>query len=137
MSYEIVEHTADIAIRAFGADLRELIENAAHGMLALLYVETPPEPQQTLDLPVAADGPEIVLQHCLRELLYLLEDEDLAPVQVVVTKADEHSASLRVGVIPREEADAIFAAPIKAVTRHGLEIVREGERLRVTVVFDV
>jgi SHS2 domain-containing protein len=137
MSYEILEHTADQALRAHGRDLRELIQSAAEGMLYLLYAEPPPAPAQTLELPVAADGPEAVLQHSLRELLYLMEDEGLAPVSVAVTTADERQATLQVGVIPREQAEPIFAAPIKAVTRHGLEITPGEDGLQVTVVFDV
>jgi SHS2 domain-containing protein len=135
--YKIVEHTADLALRAYGHDLRELIENAAQGMLALLYAEPPPEPAQTLELPVAGDGPEVVLQRSLRELLYLLEDEGLAPVQVAVAEADERRATLKVGVIPRAQAEPLIGAAIKAITRHGLEIVRHDDRLEVTIVFDV
>jgi SHS2 domain-containing protein len=99
VKFEILEHTADQAIRAYGADLRELIESAAAGMLALLYAEPPPEAGQYLDLDVEAEAPDLLLHHCLRELLYLLEDEALAPVSLQVTEASEHAARLRVGVI--------------------------------------
>ena len=34
--FEQVEHTADYAIVVRGGDLRELVENAGHGMISLL-----------------------------------------------------------------------------------------------------
>ena len=135
--FEIVEHTADQALRAYGRDLRELMENAAAGMLALLYVEAPPPSQDTLELQVEAGSPELVVQHALRELLYLLEDEGLAPVSVAVPQASDHAAALRVGVVDRELAEPLFGALMKAVTRHGLQIETVAGRLSLVLVFDV
>lgn len=137
MPYEIIDHTADQAIRATGRDLRELIESAAQGMVALLYADEPPAPTQELQLDVEAETPEMVLHHSLRELLYLMEDEGLAPVRVVVREANEQRAVLSVGVIPRDQAEPLFGALIKAVTRHGLQIERVDDRLSATIVFDV
>jgi SHS2 domain-containing protein len=137
MAYEILDHTADQAIRATGCDLRELIEQAAAGMLALLYAEAPPPAAREVEVSIAAEGPELVLHHSLRELLYLLEDEGLAPVRVRVVEADEGHAALRVGVIPRASAEPLLGALLKAVTRHGLALEREGDLLAITIVFDV
>lgn len=137
MGYEILEHTADQALRAHGHDLRELIEHAAAGMIELLYVEKPGPVEQELELSVEADSPEMLVHHCLRELLYLLEDEGLAPVEVAVTEASEEAATLRVGVVPRAKAEPLFGAGVKAVTRHGLAIRRAEGVLSITIVFDV
>jgi len=137
MRYEILDHTADHAIRAGGHDLRELIENAAAGMVALLYGGRPPAAEREVALSVAADGAELVLHHALRELLYLLEDEGLAPVAVRVVAADAEGAKLQVGVVPRAQAEPVLRALLKAVTRHGLQIQRSGDTSSVTVVFDV
>jgi len=137
VGYEILEHTADQAIRATGRDLRELIGNAAGGMLALLYSGTAPPPRHELELSVEGDSPEMVLHHALRELLYLLEDEGLAPVRVRVAAANAERAVLRVGVIPRDQAEPLLGTIPKAVTRHGLAIEGDGDVLRITIVFDV
>ena len=135
--FELVVHTADQAVRVYGRDMRELVENAAAGMLALLYIEPLPQTGETLERQVEAESPELLVHHALRELLYLLEDEALAPVTVQVTEANEHSATLRISVVPREVVESLLGAPIKAVTRHGLQIAPEGDLLTVTIVFDV
>ena len=137
MGYKILEHTADQAIRATGRDLRELIENAAAGMLALLYGGRAPAAEREVEVSVAADGPELVLHHALRELLYLLEDEGLAPVTVRVVAADERRAALQVGVVPRAQVEPVLRALLKAVTRHELQMQRSGGTSSITIVFDV
>ncbi|MCE5238057.1 archease [bacterium] len=137
MRYEILDHTADQAIRASGQDLRELIENAAAGMVALLYGGRPPAAEHEVGVSVAAEGAELVLHHALRELLYLLEDEGLAPVTVRVVAADAEGAKLQVGVVPRAQAEPALRALLKAVTRHGLQIQRSEGTSSVTIVFDV
>lgn len=136
--YEILDHTADLALRAYGADLRELIENAAAGLLALLHGEAPTAaPGEWLSRTLTAETPELLLHHCLRELLYLLQDEGLAPVVVEVGEATEHSARLRVGVIAAESLGERPGAPVKAITRHLLEIRPHLRGLVVEVVCDV
>jgi SHS2 domain-containing protein len=137
MRYEILEHTADQALRATGHDLRELIENAAAGMISLLYAEAPPPPEQELERTIEADSPELLLHHSLRELLYLLEDEGLAPVAVRVVAATDARATLEVGVISRDAAEPLLGGALKAVTRHRLDIDREENMMSITIVFDV
>jgi len=137
MRYEVLEHTADQALRATGRDLRELIENAAAGMISLLYAAAPPPPERELERTIAADSPELLVHHSLRELLYLLEDEDLAPVGVRVVAATDAQATLQVGVIPRAAAEPLLGALLKAVTRHGLNIERDADLLGISIVFDV
>lgn len=72
--YEIVEHTADIGIRATGRSLEELFAHMAQGMFSLIV---PPESvEERQSVPVKAEGgPEQdrLLQAWLRELLYLFD----------------------------------------------------------------
>jgi len=135
--FEILEHTADVALVAHGRELGELIANAAAGMLAVLYGGPPPEAQQVIEREVAADSPDLLLHHALRELLYLLEDEALSPVSVQVTAWRDSSVALRVGVVDRERAEPLLSTMMKAVTRHGLGITEENGWLTAQIVFDV
>ncbi len=132
-----LDHTADLSLRAYGRDLRELIENAARGLLALLYTAPPPEPEGWRELTVNAEEAEYLVQRALRELLYLLEDRHEAPVRVKVVTADQGEARLQAGWVPVQAVRPILGPEIKAVTRHGLEIVQESDRLSLTLIFDV
>lgn len=135
--FEILEHTADVGVRARGRDLGELIAQAAAGMLSLLYHGGLPPAARTIEREVRAEAPDLLVHHALRELLYLLEDEALGPVAVEVVAAHEGTACLRVGVVPREQVVPLLAAPIKAVTRHALGITEEAGLLVTQIIFDV
>ena len=135
--FDLLEHTADVALKARGRDLCELITNAAAGMLAVLYGGPAPAAEQVIEREVEAEAPDLLLHHALRELLYLLEDEALAPVSVQVTACSNNSATLQVGVVAREIAEPLLSAAMKAVTRHGLGIAEEDGWLTTQIVFDV
>lgn len=135
--FELLEHTADVALRARGRDLCELITNAIAGMISILFSGEAPAAEQWLDRDVEAEAPDLLIHHALRELLYLMEDERLAPVRVEVTACSDKAATMRMGVIPRETAEPLLGAPVKAVTRHALGIDQDGEWLTTRIVFDV
>jgi SHS2 domain-containing protein len=135
--FDILEHTADVAILARGRDLCELITNAAAAMLSVLYSGPAPKAEQHLERDVEAEAPDLLVHHVLRELLYLLEDEGLAALSVSVTACSGTMATLRVGVTPREAVASLLSAPIKAVTRHGLGISEADGLLTTRIVFDV
>lgn len=135
--YEHIEHTADYAILARGQDLRELIENAGRGMISLVIEAESLQPQRQVQFTATADSPERLLIECLRELLYLTE-EDHIPVRFAVEELDETNltAQGQVGVVSGEEASEHLLGAIKAVTYHDLAIKSGPDGLQVQIVFD-
>ena len=87
--WEQVEHTADLALRAWAPDLRGLIEQAARGLIALLIEGEAPPAESTVEIRVQGDSAEELLHDALREVLLLAPLEGLAPVSVRVTAAEE------------------------------------------------
>lgn len=133
--FEFVDHTADYAIRAWGRDFPDLLQNAARGFMALLADVAGLVPSRTQEITVEGDSREQVLVHALKELL-LLEEEGLLPVSVQVTEATDCSARLVVGTVELASARDRLGALVKAVTYHGLAIEEQDEGLTVRVVFD-
>jgi SHS2 domain-containing protein len=134
--YENLPHTADVAIRAWAPDLRGLIEQAARGMIEMMY-EPLPEPGQFIQIIGEGDGAEDLLIDCLREILLLPELSGLIPVSVAVQNLGERRAVCLVGVVAQPHEGVQIQQQIKAVTYHGLEIARTARGLQVEVVFDV
>src|SRR6056297_2966591 len=58
--HESVDHTADLAIRAWAPDLHGLIEQAARGMLDLM-LDDRPQPDQQRDIVGEGQSPEDLL----------------------------------------------------------------------------
>jgi len=137
--FELVEHTADYAIVARGSDLRELIENAGRGMISLLVEAEAVAATRQVEFTADADSPERLLLQCLRELLYLHEDEGLVPVEFAVHHLCEDilEAECIAAVAPIDQAHPHLLGGIKAVTYHDLEIQSTPQGLEVRAVFDV
>lgn len=135
--WEQVEHTADLALRAWAPDLRGLIEQAARGLIALLLVDEAPAAERTVELHVEGASPEELLHDALREVLLLVPLEGAVPVSAEVSAAGEATATLAVGVVGMGAASSPRVQEIKAVTYHGLEIARTQRGLEAQVVFDV
>lgn len=131
--YEEVEHTADVAIRAFGRDLPELFANAAYGMFDLLADME--GLSLTIEREVFLEAPDLeaLLVDWLGELLYLREThgEVYKEFEINTLSPTELRALARggKGAVPRMD--------IKAVTYHDLEIEKTEEGYEATVVFDV
>lgn len=134
--HEAVEHTADLAVRAWAPDLRGLIEEAARGMLDLM-LSGQPAPEEYVEVLGEGRDPEDLLVDCLREILALWAVDRRLPVSVEVTNLQEGRATCRTGIVGREVASEVLEQEIKAATYHGLQITQVEGGYEVTVVFDV
>ena len=132
--FEIVDHTADWALRIYGRDLRELLLNATEGMNSLMAsgpAENAPEEVRQVELDVI--DAESLLVEWLGELAFFAESEMLLFDQFEFQAfSDTH---LRATVRGRR-TDQLHKH-IKAVTYHDLAIVETAEGIEATVVFDV
>lgn len=134
MPYEVVEHTADWAIRVRGRDFAELLLNAALGMTSLLVADVTHLPWQVeRRVTLEAFDRESMLVEWLGELAYLAESEGLVfgKVQFQQATPEEVQAVLLGG------AASQLLKHIKAVTYHNLEVTETAEGLEATIVFDV
>ncbi|MGC8879414.1 MAG: archease [Anaerolineae bacterium] len=134
-SFEEIEHTADIALRVRGRDLRELLVNAALGLGTLLTDRTdaPAEATQTRQVEVEAFDPESLLVGWLSELIYWAEKDRFVAHEVEVQAVSPtHLKATCTGSCAPE-----LRHHIKAVTYHNLQIIQTDHGLETTVVFDV
>jgi len=134
VDFEEIDHTADWALRVRGRDLRELLINAARGMVSLIIADPATlsgDVEQALEL--EAIDAESLLVDWLNELAYWAEAEMLVFHQFELQ--DVTSTSLRATIRGGHAPD--LKKHIKAVTYHNLEIVETVNGLEATVVFDV
>ncbi|HOA22614.1 MAG TPA: archease [Aggregatilineales bacterium] len=132
--WEEIEHSADWALRVRGEDLRALYENAARGMIALAGGEADPDqPAVSHDFALSAPDAETLLIDWLTELVYLIEDKSLVISDIRVARIENFSLEATVRGTPGGH----FSKHIKAVTYHGLEIIRRDDGYEATIVFDV
>ncbi len=131
--YELLEHTADLALRVYGQDLYELFVNAAFAMFSQLadieHIETPISHQ------VAVEGVdyESLLVNWLNELLYLHDTK-----REIYTSFDIHELTpYQLKATVHGDKNPEIHTVIKGATYHDLAIVQTPEGYEATIVFDV
>jgi SHS2 domain-containing protein len=136
--FEVIDHTADVGIVAYGRNFRELLENAALGMFSLMAeletVEPKEQRQVTAEVPIP--DKELLLLRWLKELLYLKEAEMFIPRKASVTEAEDSKV---IGIVEGEHLNdkIVLLHHIKAVTHHMVRIEEVDGWLRAQIVFDV
>lgn len=130
-------HTADKSIKAFGADLAELFENAAYGMFSLMAELEKHEPDTEVEIEVSADDAAELMKAWLSELLYRFEVEE---VLFLGFKVAEISENRLVGTAKGAKFNPgieWLGSIVKAVTYHDLEVKRTRAGWEARIVFDV
>jgi SHS2 domain-containing protein len=119
--YELIDHTADIAIKAYGKNLSEAFENAAKAMFDIITDTSEIESIGQYDIELEAPDLEQLLVDWLSELLYL----NTARNQVFgffKVELDEKNIKLKAKVFGDkfDLSKHKIGAEIKAVTYHML-----------------
>lgn len=121
MKYEFIEHTADIAIKAYGESVEESFGNAAKGMFDVISDISKVEPVGEYEISVKSDNLENLLVDWLGELLFLHETQELLFSEFDV-KIENFSlmAKAKGEAINREKHE--LRNDVKAITYHMLEV---------------
>lgn len=93
--YEVLEHTADIGLRAFGDTLEETFSLMAQGMVELiLSSESCVSPREERHIEAKGYDPESLMVAWLSELLFQIYSEGFLPgvVQSIIIQKPEDSS---------------------------------------------
>jgi len=136
-TYELIDHTADIGVKAYGKTLSEAFENASRGMFDIITDKSEVESVGQYDIQLEAEDLEQLLVDWLSELLFLNSAKNLV-FGFFKVELDEKKKSLK-GRVFGEKFDLSkhkIGAEIKAVTYHMLE-VKKKKPFYVQVLFDI
>ena len=134
--FEIIDHTADIGIIAYGEDEKEVFATAAYAMFSLIAELDGVNDVLCREIEVTADDKEALLVAWLNELLYLFDVENIIFNGFEVTSLDEHR--LRANACG-EKVDPLrhrLKTQVKGATYHMLK-VEKGNGFRAQIIFDV
>ena len=135
--FEIVDHTADIRIKAYGQNLKELFENAALGMFNILADLEGITTSTELEIKVEALDREELLIEWLNELLYDFYTKHIIFFEFNITEFADNKLTAKVkGRFIGENINRL-KTEIKAATRHDLHVVKTKDVYEVQIVFDV
>ena len=134
--FEILDHTADTGIIAYGDDMQKAFENAALGMFSLITDLKSIENNQTRKIDVKSPDRDSLLVSWLNELIYLFDVENLIFSKFDIIHLDDSTLS---AIAYGEKVDFTrheIKTGIKAATYHMLRI-NENDLCRVQVLFDI
>lgn len=135
--FEIVEHTADVGVRAYGDSRAEAFANCALGMVSLMYDPGSVRREERARIEVRAPEEKALLVAWLSEILYLVEAEGWAFGEFVVEEASGLEArGWGLGEPLDRDRHRVFGE-VKAPTYHMLELAERGGRWEAQVIFDV
>jgi SHS2 domain-containing protein len=135
--FEVIEHTADIGIVAYGADLKEAFANAACAMFSLMADLERVEERIRWQIEVKAEDGESLVVSWLNELLYLLDVERIVFRRFEVAELSDTRLK---GAGYGEKLDTerhCLKGGIKAATYHMLRVAPDDEGCSIRVIFDV
>jgi len=132
--FEILEHTADIGLRATAPTAAGVFEQATRGMAEIAGIWRSTRGHEHI-IRVEGRDREGALVDWLSEVLYLHDTRNLALSGVLVDTVGEKNAAGRIWSSPLDDGDT--AIQIKAVTYHQLVVRETTEGWSATVFFDI
>jgi SHS2 domain-containing protein len=135
--YEIFDHTADLGIRVFGKNKRDLFENAGFAIFDLLTDLKKVKESDVLEVRVKGEGMVDLVINWIRELLYLWNGKEflIKGFEIEELENDEIRALLK-----GEKFDPhrhVINMEIKAVTYHKARVGKSKRGWWARVILDI
>ncbi|RLF48793.1 MAG: archease [Thermoplasmata archaeon] len=137
MKYEIIEHTADVGVKAYGDSIEECFENVAKAMFDIIVDDGVVDCVVEKDVVIEGHDYEDLLFSWLSELVYIHHAELMLFTRFDVKIEENNEIKLRAKICG-EKIDFKkhkIGLDIKAVTYHMLEV--NAEEGYVQVIFDI
>jgi Uncharacterized conserved protein len=132
--YELVDHTADLMVKAFGNTLEECFGNAGYALFDQTVDLSNIRPMTSVTIEVSGDHPEDRLYSFLSELLFMEDCEGLILCELDVRFDNDKVICNAKGEYLDKSIHRV-RGEVKAVTYHMMSI--DPEEPSVTVIFDV
>ena len=135
--FKFIDHTADIGVAAYGADMKQVFAIAARGLFSLIVELDRVSEKTARAVQVTAPDREALLVNWLNELIYLFEAKgilfrrfEIADITATALKATAYGEKINL-------AKHQLKTQVKAATYHQLKIERNGAGWKALVIFDV
>ncbi|MFW5901564.1 MAG: archease [Thermodesulfobacteriota bacterium] len=137
MPYQLIDHTADLGIKASGATLAELFETTAAAMFDQIVETRQLKGLARTRVDVVGIDREDLMISWLRELLFLWNGREMLVKRIAVKTISETAVSAGVTYDPYDPQKHEILTDIKAVTYHAVRVEKSEAGWEATVIFDV
>lgn len=134
--FEVIDHTADVGIVAYGKDLKEAFANAAFGMFSLIADLEKVRGSISREIDVQSTDQEALLVDWLNELLYLFDVEHIIFKRFEITALSQKKLKAKVYGEKIDTSRHQLKTAVKAATYHMLKI-EKNKGVRVQLILDI
>ncbi len=131
--FQLIEHTADTGLIAYGNSLAEAFANAAYGLFSIITELNKVREVESRSLVVSAEDAEGLLFNWINHLIYTFEVEYLLFKRFDITKFSERNLKAICWGERYDPSRHRLKLGVKSATYHMLKV----EKDRVQVIFDV
>ena len=136
-SYEPIDHTADVGVRAYGKTLEELFRNAAIGMFDIIADLETVGTTESKHLQLKAETLEDLYLNWHQELLFRSSVDRLVFKEFVFDHLSEKDLSATARGEPFDPDKQSLKKEVKAVTYHELKVRKTKEGWVGEIIFDI
>ncbi|MFC2002770.1 archease [Chloroflexota bacterium] len=133
--FQLIEHTADTGLIAYGNSLAEAFANAAYGLFSIMSELNKVREVQSQMIEVGAEDVEALLFNWMNQLIYVFEVEHLLFKRFAVAEFTEHNLKATCWGETYNPSRHELKVGVKSATYHMLKV--DGEKNMVQVIFDV
>ena len=133
--FQLIEHTADTGLVAYGSSLAEAFANEAYGLFSIIAELDKVKEVESRPVAVSAEDAESLLFEWLNHLIYIFDVEYLLLKRFDITEITEHNLKATCWGEQYNPKRHHLKLGVKSATYHMLEVDREENR--VQVIFDV
>ena len=133
--FELIEHTADTGLKAYGQTLAEAFANAAYGMFSIVADLDAVKEVESRRVTIDEDDAESLLFEWLNSLLYYFDVEGLIFKRFDIAEFGEGHLVADCWGEKYDSSRHHLKLGVKSATYHMLEV--DKEKNRVQVIFDV
>ena len=134
--FEIVNHTADVGIIAYGADMSQAFANAARALFSLITELDDVDEVLHRDIELTATDEESLLVEWLNELIYQFDTEGIIFKRFDIIQLGNTQLKARSYGEKVDSSKHKLKTGVKAATYHMLK-VDKGDGCKVQVLFDI
>ena len=134
--FEFIDHTADVGIIAYGADMSQAFANAARALFSLITELDDVAEVIHRDIELTATDEESLLVEWLNELVYQFDTESILFKRFDIIQLNNTRLKARGYGEKVDRSKHKLKIGVKAATYHMLK-VDKGDGCRVQVLFDI
>jgi SHS2 domain-containing protein len=136
-TFEILDHTADIGIIAYGADVKELFSNAALALFSLITEPESIEEKLHLDLEVNSEDRDSLLVEWLNELIYFFDANHILFNRFDIESLTHNELTATCHGEGFDPLKHKIKRGVKAATYHMLKLDKNSDGYKAQIILDI